>query len=62
MACYKNLYDLQTLFENMAHNAIYQILTGYRYNVHNIKTFLGDFGTKHIFVPFNYQNDIYMQP
>ena len=53
------VYD-QTLFENMAHNAVYQILTGYRYNVRKIKTFLSDIGTKHISVPINYQNSIYM--
>ena len=50
MACYKNItkifvYDLQTLFENMAHNAVYQILTGYRYSICNIKTLLSDIGT-----------------
>ena len=39
------VYELETLFENMAYNAVYQILTGYRYNVCNIKTFLSDIGT-----------------
>ena len=61
MACYKIfVYDRQTLFENMARKVVYKFLTGYRYNVRNIKTFLSDICTNHIFVPINCQNIIYM--